>query len=97
MVDGLHIRCLWIAYCYKYHKQLIENGHVYISVPPLYLIEKKQSNKVFKYAYSDEEKEQIVLEYGGYQNVSIQRYKGLNHFELAHTCLTSYQKVCYRI
>lgn len=83
MVDGLHIRCLWIAYCYKYHKELIKNGHVYISQPPLYLITNKY-NKQFKYCYSDEEKELIVSEFGGYSQVSIQRYKGLTLLALTY-------------
>lgn len=99
-VDGLHIRCLWIAYCYKYHKKLIENGHVYISVPPLYLITKKNNKKVFKYCYSDDEKEIVVKDFGDYNNVEIQRYKGLgemNSDQLRETTLDPEKRLLYRV
>lgn len=100
MVDGLHIRCLWIAYCYKYHKELIKNGHVYISQPPLYLITNKYNKKEFKYCYSDEEKEITVGEFGGYPQVLIQRYKGLgemNSDQLRETTLDLEKRVLYRV
>lgn len=100
MVDGLHIRCLWIAYCYKYHKELIKNGHVYISQPPLYLVTNKYNKKEFKYCYSDEEKELVVSEFGGYSQVLIQRYKGLgemNSDQLRETTLDLEKRVLYRV
>lgn len=100
MVDGLHIRCLWIAYCYKYHKELIKNGHVYISQPPLYLVTNKYNKKEFKYCYSDEEKELVVSEFGGYSQVSIQRYKGLgemNSDQLRETTLDLEKRVLYKV
>ena len=100
MVDGLHIRCLWIAYCYKYHKELIKNGHVYIAQPPLYLVTNKYNKKEFKYCYSDEEKELVVSEFGGYSQVSIQRYKGLgemNSDQLRETTLDLEKRVLYKV
>ena len=70
--DGAHIRSILLTFFYRYMKQLIVDGHVYIGVPPLYKISKR--NEV-KYAYSDDELRDIVEEIGkGYE---VQRYKGL--------------------
>jgi len=72
-VDGSHIRTLLLTFFFRYMKELIERGHVYIACSPLYKITKK--DKVY-YAYSDEEKSEILKRIGS-QGVSIQRYKGL--------------------
>lgn len=70
--DGGHIRSILLTFFYRYMKQLISEGHVYIGMPPLYKIEKKGN---IVYAYDDKEMEQICAEMGkGYK---IQRYKGL--------------------
>lgn len=71
-VDGFHITCLWITYVYRYLRPLIEAGMLYIACPPLFKIVK---GKKVQYAYSDEERDAIVEELGGADN--IQRYKGL--------------------
>lgn len=74
-VDGAHIRILLLTFFYKFMRPLIEQGYVYIAQPPLYKIQK---SKRIKYAYSDEEKEAILVEMANLPGkVDIQRYKGL--------------------
>lgn len=72
-VDGAHIRTLLLTFFYRYMKQLLENGRVYIAQPPLYLIKK---GKQHWYTYSDEEMAEL-LEKIGRDGISVQRYKGL--------------------
>jgi DNA gyrase subunit B len=76
-VDGSHISTLILTFFFRYMKELIENGHVYIATPPLYLIKKGQTGK---YCWTEEERAQIVAELGANgkeASVHIQRYKGL--------------------
>lgn len=70
--DGFHIRCILLTFFYRYMKELITEGHVYIGMPPLYRISKKGKDH---YVYSDEELEKIKEELG--KGCEIQRYKGL--------------------
>ncbi|MDB2125630.1 DNA gyrase/topoisomerase IV subunit B [Clostridium paraputrificum] len=75
-VDGYHIRTLWMTYIYRYMRPLIANGHLYLAQPPLYKVYKNtKKGEVQKYAYSDEELEQVKKEIG--KGALIQRYKGL--------------------
>jgi DNA gyrase subunit B len=71
-VDGSHIATLILTFFFRYMKDLIEAGYVYIATPPLYLV-KKGAKK--KYAWSDKERDALNEEFGG--SAAIQRYKGL--------------------
>ncbi len=73
-VDGAHIRTLLLTFFYRYMRPLLENGYIYIAQPPLYQI--KQSQKV-RYAYSDQERDEVLAEFGERPRPDIQRYKGL--------------------
>lgn len=70
--DGGHIRSLLITFFYRYMRPLITNGHLYIGMPPLYRLEKKDQ---VKYVYSDKELDIAIKEFG--RNYRLQRYKGL--------------------
>ena len=71
-VDGSHIATLILTFFFRYMRELIEAGHVYIATPPLYLI-KKGNRK--RYAWNEKERDEITNEYAG--GVAVQRYKGL--------------------
>jgi DNA gyrase subunit B len=66
-VDGSHIRTLLLTLFFRHFNPLVTNGNLYIAQPPLYQIKK---NTTIKYAYSDEEKQAIVKEFGGEENTT---------------------------
>ena len=72
-VDGSHIRLLLLTFLFRYMRPLIEEGHVYAAMPPLYKVSRGKEDKYF---YSDKELSDDLEEFGR-KGVTIQRYKGL--------------------
>ena len=72
-VDGSHIATLMLTFFFRKMKELIENGHIYIATPPLYLVKK---GKIERYCWTDKERDAISEELGS-KGLHIQRYKGL--------------------
>jgi len=76
-VDGAHIRTLVLTFLYRYMRELIEEGYVYIAQPPLYQV---RNDKKVSYAYSDKELESLKNKYGD-KKISVQQYKGLGEMD----------------
>ena len=96
-VDGAHISTLLLTFLYRFMPDLIKEGYIYLAQPPLYKIEK---NKTIKYAYSDEELNEILNEMGRDGNNKIQRYKGLgemNPEQLWETTMDPEKRVLLRV
>ena len=73
-VDGSHIRTLLLTFFFRYMQPLIDDGHLYIAQPPLYLITHKRKSR---YVYTEEEKEQFIKSIDKGDKIGLQRYKGL--------------------
>jgi len=76
-VDGSHIETLILTFFFRFMKEMIENGYIYIATPPLYLVKKGSKQN---YAWNDLQRDQLIQEFKGAgteSSVHIQRYKGL--------------------
>jgi DNA gyrase subunit B len=73
-VDGSHIDTLIMTFFFRYMNEIIQNGYLYIAAPPLYLIRKGKNEH---YCWTEEERKELVKQYGGESGIHIQRYKGL--------------------
>ena len=96
-VDGAHIRTLLLTFFFRYMRPLIEDGHVYIAQPPLYKISR---GKIEKYAYTDQELQDILTEMGDGRTPSVQRYKGLgemNPSQLWDTTMNPDTRIMLRV
>lgn len=79
-VDGMHIRTLLLTFFFRYMRQLITNGNIYLAQPPLFRVERKK--KIY-YAFSDAERDRYITELSedGKYKVEVQRYKGLGEMD----------------
>lgn len=96
-VDGAHISTLLLTFFYRFMPDLIKQGYVYMAQPPLFKVEK---GKVIRYAYTDDELNNILLEIGRDTNNKIQRYKGLGEMDaqqLWETTMDPEQRILLRV
>lgn len=96
-IDGSHIRTLLLTFFFRYMRPLIDLGHIFIAVPPLYKISFDKKN--FLYAYSDEQRDKILAENKD-RKYDIQRYKGLgemNADQLWETTMNPETRLMYQV
>lgn len=95
-VDGAHIRTLLLTFFFRHMRELVDDGHIYIAQPPLYMVSK---NRKEYYVYDDDELEALLKEIGR-DNYTIQRYKGLgemNPEQLWETTMDPEHRILLRV
>ncbi len=95
-VDGAHIRTLLLTFFYRYMRELVDDGHIYVAQPPLYKI---SHGKTERYVYSDQERDRVLKDLDG-ANYKINRYKGLgemNAEQLWETTMNPDNRVLLRV
>lgn len=95
-VDGAHIRTLLLTFFFRHMRELVDEGHIYIAQPPLYMVSK---NRKEHYVYDDDELEELLKEIGR-DNYTIQRYKGLgemNPEQLWETTMDPEHRILLRV
>lgn len=95
-VDGAHIRTLLLTFFFRHMRELVDDGHIYIAQPPLYMVSK---NRKEYYVYDDDELEALLKEIG-IDNYTIQRYKGLgemNPEQLWETTMDPEHRILLRV
>jgi DNA gyrase subunit B len=99
-VDGSHIETLILTFLFRYMKELIENGYIYIATPPLYQVKKGQRSD---YAWNEDQRDALIQEFKGAgteSSVNVQRYKGLgemNAIQLWETTMNPEQRTLRQV
>jgi DNA gyrase subunit B len=99
-VDGSHIETLILTFLFRYMKELIENGYIYIATPPLYQVKKGQRSD---YAWNEDQRDALIQEFKGSgveSSVNVQRYKGLgemNAIQLWDTTMNPEQRTLRQV
>ena len=99
-VDGSHIETLILTFLFRYMKELIENGYIYIATPPLYQVKKGQRSD---YAWNEDQRDALIQEFkgaGAESSVNVQRYKGLgemNAIQLWDTTMNPEQRTLRQV
>jgi DNA gyrase subunit B len=89
-VDGAHISTLLMTFFYRYMKPLIEHGHLYLAMPPLFLV-RKGKQKI--YVFTEAERDKAILDLGE-KGVMVQRYKGLGEMNAEQLWETTLDPSC---